>query len=516
MSLNNVFSRPARAAARVTGKGEGAMAEIFERKRVGLRIEPILRLNRDARETFLLALAQLLRFVQTVLICVGDDDELITLAAQISAEVHGSTECIRVVDFAECSSADVILNVGTEIIRDVPSVTINSSGWVARLATHAASASSLAWERTEENAIGALAAACFGTAAVFLALLGQPFNLETELSLFTYQSGLPGTLPSGPSLPTEPLTLNAFLVGCGAVSNGWAYAVNRLPIVGEIDAIDKQSLLLENIGSYICGSRGTVDQTKASIIKKVLSPKIQVHDRADHWEFFKIRLEHGLKKPPLIISGLDNVSTRHSVQRLWPEALIDMGAEGFQSQVIVKHMNSSSLCLLRGLTVPPDEPSWADQLALLTGLRPDALIKDPVGPISQIDVDLATAEKKEELRAALGKPRCGFANLRSLNFEFSREDFAPAVPFVTTFTGVIGAGETLKWLLRTKDGDGSMHFQHSFMSGRSRALQLECYPKCECQQVAVACDSEFSLNPARRTGRERGQVPHSSWTIAGS
>src|SRR5258707_13283273 len=53
---------------------------------------------------------------------------------------------------------------------------------------------------------------------------------------------------------------------------------------------------------------------------------IDVRDRSDQWEFFKIRLVHGLKVAPLIITGLDNVRSRHSVQRVWPETLIDMGA----------------------------------------------------------------------------------------------------------------------------------------------------------------------------------------------
>ncbi len=59
-------------------------------------------------------------------------------------------------------------------------------------------------------------------------------------------------------------------------------------------------------------------------------------------------------------------------------------------------------------------------------------------------------------------------------------DFAPAVPFVTAFSGIRGAAETMKWLMGHRCVH-SLHFQHSFESGRSRALDMTCNPGCECQ-----------------------------------
>jgi hypothetical protein len=43
-------------------------------------------------------------------------------------------------------------------------------------------------------------------------------------------------------------------------------------------------------------------------------------------------------------------------------------------------------------------------------------------------------------------PRCGYINRRTLELEGDDSDFAPAVPFVTAFSGVVGAAETMKWL----------------------------------------------------------------------
>jgi len=320
-----------------------------------------------------------------------------------------------------------------------------------------------------------------------------------ETSVFNHEVASPGTLEPGPPLPASPLWLEGFLVGCGAVINGWAYAVKRLPIAGRLQAIDRQALRLENIWSYVAVGLESVSKPKAVVVKELLSPAISVTERPDQWEFFKIRLDHGLEVPPLIVAGLDNVTTRHSVQRLWPETLIDMGAGGLQSQVIVKRKNNDGLCLLNALTIPPDEKDWAEGLAAATGLDPAIIASDPTGAINQAEVDAAPADKKAELQKAVGKPRCGHINRQSLEMEGYDPDFAPTVPFVTAFSGIRGAAETMKWLMGHRYPH-SLHFQHSFESGRSRALDMTCNPGCECQ-VPRNLKTFPVGNPAQRKRR---------------
>jgi hypothetical protein len=256
--------------------------------------------------------------------------------------------------------------------------------------------------------------------------------------------------------------------------------MKRLAVVGRLQAIDRQSLRLENIWSYVAVGRESVGKPKVVLIRELLSPAINVTERADHWEFFKIWLDHGLEVPPLIIAGLDNVTTRHSVQRLWPGTLIDMAAEGLQSQVIVKHKQGDGLCLLRALSVPPGEVDWAQNLASATGLDPAQIANEPTGEITLAEIEAAPVDKQAELRTALGKPRCGHINRQSLQMEGHDADFAPAVPFVTGYSGVVGAAETMKWLMGHRHPD-SLHFQKSFESSRSRALKMKCDPSCECQ-----------------------------------
>ena len=481
-----MFSRPARLGALLSGRPERFVTNLLTEKRILVRIEASFCDISDAREAFLFAVNQALRFCTNVSVCIeGRSSDLIRQSNGVAVRIHGHPQPVKVVDGNGFQQFDAIVNVGTKVLAGLPSATINSSGWIARLATARSGASTLPWRPEKPNPLGALAAACLGAGAAFLAILDRPLSSLMETSLFTHEEGPPGSLRTGPPLPDTPLSLDAFLVGCGAVTNGWAYAVKRLPVVGKLQAIDSQSVRIENLGPYVAAGRDSVDKLtpKVVLIRDVLWPGVEVVPRADQWEFFKIRLRNEIRVPQLIVSGLDNVTTRHSVQRLWPETLIDMAAGELQSQVIVKHRSGDGQCLLDALTIPPNEDHWSKNLARKTGMSAGMIANDPTGGITQAEIDAAPQNKKSKLQGALGKPRCGYINHTSLELEDYDPDFAPAVPFVTAFSGVAGAAETVKWLMGQRYAH-SLHLQRSFISGHGRALNMTCNPNCECRLVA--------------------------------
>jgi hypothetical protein len=483
---SRVFSRPLRAAARLRGDSEEAVGTSFLGRRILIAIEPEFAGIRDAQETLFLAVNQTLRFCPNVEICVPPDAKALVDGCDFIARwIRGDGHRLVTAKMEDAPSFDAVVNIGTRVFAGLPAVTVNSSGWVARSASGDSAIERLHWETQPFNPLGALAASCMGVGAAFLELVGKPLIGAMEISLFTHEVGGPGTLVLGPSLPEAPLRLDAFLVGCGAVSNGWAYAIKRLPIGGRLQAIDCQSLSTENLGPYVAVGYDSVGKPKATLIRELLSPNIDVTDRPDHWEFFTIRLRSELAVPPLIIAGLDKVTPRHSVQRVWPETLIDIAAEGLESQVIVKNRSGDGLCVLHALAIPPDQIDWAQSLAAAHGLNPKLIATDPTGRITQAEINAAAGERKAQLRGALGKPRCGFINQRTLDREGDDPDFAPAVPFVTSFSGLVGAAETMKWLMGARHTH-SLHFQRSFQSGRSRALQMSCDPECECQATGAA------------------------------
>lgn len=202
--------------------------------------------------------------------------------------------------------------------------------------------------------------------------------------------------------------------------------------------------------------------------------------RPEEFELFKIRLGFGLAMPPLIIAGVDNVETRHSVQRLWPSLLIDMGSRGLNSQVLVR--GRRGLCLLKAFTLGETEKSWAERLGEETGLRSDRILRDPSSQITKEDVEIAPPEYRAQLERARrqGDLICGRLTDHNLT-RVHGEDFAPAVPFVTTWSGIVAAAETMKALIG-KRHRGTLHYQRSFLSGRSRATIVHCEGDCECNK----------------------------------
>jgi hypothetical protein len=481
--VKGLFSRPVRLAAHLTGGDEAMLENLFTEARVLVHMEEAFSELPDAREAFLFTVNQTLRFCPNVSLCVPPaTTQLIDLANEIADRVHGRGCSVQIACPGNASQFDAVINIGTEIAHDLPWTTVNSTGWVARVAGPGSGTDRLLWLPDESNPIGALAAATLGTGRAFLFLVGRPLRKPAvEISLFTYQVSSPGALHPGPRLPVRPINLQGLVVGCGAVTNGWAYAIKRLPIQGEIDAIDKQALRIENVAPYVAASREWIDKSKAEMIAALLSPAIKVTPRPEEWELFKIRLRYGLQVPPIVVNGLDNVETRHSVQRLWPDALIDMAAGGLTSQVITKAGQSESICLLRALDRTTGEIGWAERLAQETGLRVERILDEPTSAITEADVAAAPEEKRTMLDTARreGQLLCGRITEQNLRFEGPSDQFAPAVPFVTAFSGVVGAAETMKWLMGYRAL--GLHFQHSFASGQSRRLSMQCAQDCECR-----------------------------------
>jgi hypothetical protein len=479
--VSEQLSRPLAVAAALLADDLGHVEHLFTGRRVLIRLEPALAGGTDARQTVILAVNEILRFCPNVALALPPEDrDLIGIANTLAVEIHGSEHRIATASIEE-TAFDAVLSVGVEV-RDVPAwITISSDGWLARVATAAAGAMKLPRPQALPNSLGALAAACLGAGQVFLALIGRPLlAAPIELSLHSFESGPPGTLAPGPAL-RDVLPIDALLVGCGGVANGWAYAVKRLPVTGVTEAVDHQALRPENLGPYVCAGRPSLNRPKAQIIRDELAPAIDVIPRTERFRFFKARIGYGQTVAPgLVISALDNPHTRHDVQRLWSATTIDLAAEELTAQVIVKDLRDDGICLLEAYTVPDDEPDELARLAAATGLAPER-VADFESQITEEDIAAAPAEKRAALEDARrrGQPICGRVGDLDLREEESSPDFTPAVPFVTAFTGIVAAAQTMRLLVG--EPPSSLHFQFSFLSYRCRRLDLRCSPACECR-----------------------------------
>jgi hypothetical protein len=463
-------SRPVRSAAQLASVTEAEAHERFSEKCVLVRLADEWVDDADARETFLFAVNLCLRFVDVAV--ATDDIDLNDAASELAREITGMPLATR--------APDITLVVGWAMSHNASTVVICSDGWLARLATSASAIEALPPRRGNSNVLGALAAACLGASQVFHYLAGVGLAVDpVELSLLTLDQGPLGSLAPGPPLP-DHLDLDALLVGCGGVMHGFVYALKRLDVFGRARAVDRQRLREENFGPYVLATFAQRGVKKAQVVRDYLAPAVNVtpYDE-DFYPLFTTRLDRGhFPVPPVVVSGLDRVTPRHIVQRLWPDLLIDMGAGGETAQLIVKRRDSTSACVLELLDSPTGEDELT-RLAAESGFAPEAIRDAMDAEITHADVAQAPAPLQAAMEQARrqGQLRCGFIRTRALDHEQTHDDFVAAVPYVVAFTGVLAAAELVKQLTASS---GGLRYQFSFASLRGRCVEPRA-GACECR-----------------------------------
>ena len=258
------MSRMARLGAGLVGGDERDVGKILFSGKVRIGIAPDLVDNADSRLTLLTLVNHVVRFCPNVVLDV-DDGGLVEECLEIATSVHGDKHHLRPFSRGEgFAGSDATVLVGCVNPRTDAAI-VTSDGWLARLASGRDSPSLVPTATGNPNALGAIAAACLGSGEAFLRLIGFPTSIRNvELTTMTGESAIIGTFERGPDLPTDNVTLDALLVGCGGVGNGWAYAVKHLPLAGELKGVDHQRLGPENVRTIcrgdVVGHRGVEGQ----------------------------------------------------------------------------------------------------------------------------------------------------------------------------------------------------------------------------------------------------------------
>src|SRR5882724_4370936 len=131
----DLLSRPVRLAARLLGQDEADLEHVFRKASVLVRLEDGFAGVSDARETFLFAMNQTLRFCPNVAVCVpAGAGDLIEAGNDLASRVHGAGHRVQIASAGDLAGFNAVVNVGTEVAEGLPWVTVNSTGWVARLA----------------------------------------------------------------------------------------------------------------------------------------------------------------------------------------------------------------------------------------------------------------------------------------------------------------------------------------------------------------------------------------------
>jgi len=332
------------------------------------------------------------------------------------------------------------------------------------------------------NPIGALTAAALAAGETFLRLIGlsRP-SRAFELSAWSGACGPLGGLPGDPPLPAIP-PIDALLIGCGNVMNGWA-AARALRITGRARAVDRQSLGGENLGPYSLARRDMIGQPKTLLLARHLEPLITVARQDEELSLFLPRITRWhLPLPPFVINGLDEVEPRHMVQRLWPRGARGHGRRRNDKPGHRPPAGQGGQCLLRAYEAPDSETGYVRRTEAATGLRRERFLSEFTTPVTAEDVAQAPPEHKARLQAAAdsGQLICGYINQASLTETSGGDNFAAAAPFIGALTGARAAAVTVA-VLAGQHAPGGLRWQYNFLSNRTRTAETRCPATCECQ-----------------------------------
>lgn len=338
---------------------------------------------------------------------------------------------------------DAILSIGGVKRPDLPMTVITCSGWTVRVTS---GPTLIAQDSAEANAIAALGAASLGVGEVFKRLLRlRPDAGELAdgcvFSLWSYRLGEDA---SSPTLP-KVLNLDVLLAGAGAIGNGVAHLISRLPATGRVAVLDAQPYGEENWGTCLRLTRSaSTTAMKADFIAGLLDGPVDARPFAGRIEAVAARSDW--RTPPVVLNGFDNVEARYAAQDLWPDIVID-GAIGpkLECQVTVHPWESGTACV-RCAFDPPAGPSAESVQAQASGLPPAAL-GDLTRVLTEADVMAAAPEKQAWLRSRVGKPICSILEeATTLSSDQLSKSFRPSVPFVATFSACMMVAELVRHL----------------------------------------------------------------------
>jgi molybdopterin/thiamine biosynthesis adenylyltransferase len=372
---------------------------------------------------------------------------------------------------------DAVLSIGAKAHPGLPWTTINSNGFIARATS---GATDISGKSDVANPIGALGAACLGVGDVFKRLIALKSDRGQLLdglafSLLNYRVGAidPG-LQIEATLPQDLL-----VVGGGAIGNGIAHLISRLPFTREIVIVDREEYGLENLGTCISVAPDEVGKSKAECLAAALRKGgIQARGFFGSFENYAKDLR---SYPSVVLNGLDNIDVRHEVQRtLWPDIIIDGAIGDFTCQASRHPWSNDIACLICLFQHPPGRRAEEIQ-SDATGLPLDRL-SDPESPVTQADVDAAPPERQEILRSHVGRPVCSVvqhAVAQQISHHQLESGFEPSVPFIASFSSCMLMTELLIHL----SGRASRlepRFQFDFLLGPAFGLELPQDRRQEC------------------------------------
>jgi len=379
-----------------------------------------------------------------------------------------------------------------EASSGVPVVRVIADGYGAQLAR--SGHVSLTQHRAP-NALGHMLAAAFAAGEAFAAAARVLPSRRHPLPHIAFCPVTLGSdLAAAPDLP-DGLSIDAALLGLGAVGTAIAAILATLPLQGRLLLVDRQTYAEENLGTYSLGDPTDVAATRPKVDLAAGALRHRYAVAQHHGELAELpaRIDAGeLSWPAYVLTGLDSIPARYAAQRLWADHHID-AATG-DTTVGLHDAIPAGPCLQCFFPTARAGPSAEQRLADELGIDPAVLGRDEAW--TEQEVSKLPAAAAELLRPLVGTPKCGTARALSLTDQATDNDFRPSVPFVSQQAACLAVGRLLARLLGLSPATN--FFQYDTMIGPALFDDEPRDPIAACY-----CQVRASIVQATRTQRAR-------------
>jgi molybdopterin/thiamine biosynthesis adenylyltransferase len=240
--------------------------------------------------------------------------------------------------------------------KGITPIYIGSDGWIAKL-----SRQNPVGSKASNNPFGAGIAACLAAANIFRHVFTSvPLDDAITISILDMDPQASKFL--NPKLDEVNLG-QVFLVGAGAIGNGFLWALSRYPVLSaQLNIIDHDNVDLFNIQRYVLTERKNEGVSKVKIAAALFTrnPGIQVVPIPKKWEDFVSSLPEDKWLFERVVSALDTPSDRIYLQSSLPKWIVN--AWTGTGDVGVSHHDFTNHACLACLYMPTKETLNEDHL----------------------------------------------------------------------------------------------------------------------------------------------------------
>ena len=239
---------------------------------------------------------------------------------------------------------DAILSIGSSESLPEVSVTINSDGWLAFV-----SKGKLCFRKhyTKPNPIGAGVAACLGVAEIFKNLISRDNFTEyiENICFSALDYSVNKRDAENLSLPRKVELSKVQIIGVGAIGSAVLASLDLLPIQGEVELIDFDTIEISNLNRYLIAITEDVGRSKVSLGQNYISHHdgIVVSVFEDQYEEYVGK--NGRGNSDVALPLVDNNVTRHQVQMNMPPLSI-YGTTGDWAATVARHEALEDDCII--------------------------------------------------------------------------------------------------------------------------------------------------------------------------